>query len=224
MSFWSQAFEIARVDLRVERRVGDTFRVILPFSIVGLLVFPLALGIQLATIQAIGPAVFWAIAILFGMQIALRQSVTDTPWRRDLYALTGLDPGARFIGRCMSGTVLMVGFLAVLFVAMVIFYSPEMSGQAWGLIVLSVVLFAIGVTELATMAGELTTGLRNRGPLASLIIAPLSLPLVIGASQVWSSIGEGAIILSWILLLTASVVGLAVVGISVARPLEETAR
>ena len=52
MSFWDQAVEIARVDLRIERRVGDVLRIILPFAVVALLVFPLALGIDLTRLMA----------------------------------------------------------------------------------------------------------------------------------------------------------------------------
>jgi len=81
MSFWNQSLEIARVDLRVERRLGDTLRIVLPFAVVALMVFPLSLGIELATISRIGPAVFWALGILFGMQVALRQSAADTQER-----------------------------------------------------------------------------------------------------------------------------------------------
>ena len=51
MSFWGQTLEIARVDLRVERRLGDTLRIVLPFAVVALMVFPLSLGIELAVIR-----------------------------------------------------------------------------------------------------------------------------------------------------------------------------
>ena len=61
MSFWLQALEIARVDLIVERRVGDTLRIILPFAVVAVMVFPLALGIQMETISTIGVGIFWEI-------------------------------------------------------------------------------------------------------------------------------------------------------------------
>ncbi|MGH8914516.1 MAG: heme exporter protein CcmB, partial [Acidimicrobiia bacterium] len=108
MSFWDQAVEVARIDLRVERRLGDVIRIVLPFAVVALLVFPLALGVDLATISRVGPAVFWALGILFGMQVALRQAASDRPERRDLYALLGVDPAARFVGRSLSGSVLMV--------------------------------------------------------------------------------------------------------------------
>ncbi|HLF42836.1 MAG TPA: heme exporter protein CcmB, partial [Acidimicrobiia bacterium] len=102
MSFWSQTLEIARVDLTVERRLGDTMRIVLPFAVVAILVFPLTLGVDLTAVSRLGPAVFWAIGILFGMQIALRQAAHDDQERRDLYALLGVDPAARFAGRTIS--------------------------------------------------------------------------------------------------------------------------
>ncbi|HEX2404544.1 MAG TPA: heme exporter protein CcmB, partial [Acidimicrobiia bacterium] len=111
MSFWDQATEIARADLRVEQRMGDVLRIILPFAVIGVLVIPLAVGVDLAAIAQLGPAVFWAIGVLFGMQVALRQAADDRPERRDLYSLLGVDPAARFVGRSMSGSILTVGFM-----------------------------------------------------------------------------------------------------------------
>ena len=224
MSFLSQAREVARVDLKVESRFGETIRVILPFAVVSLIVFPLALGPRLALISSVGLAVFWALGILFGMQIALRQSANDSDARRDLYALVGVDPAARFVGRTISGVLLMFGFLVVLFLAMVVLYNPELPPGWVGPGMLGAVLFTIALSELATLAGEVASGLRNRTALASLIVAPLSLPMVIGASQTLASISRGTGILSPILLLTSTAMALTVVGIAVARPLEESRR
>ena len=224
MTFWGQALEIARVDLRIEQRMGDVLRIVLPFGIVALLVFPLALGIDLTAISRLGPAVFWAIGILFGMQVALRQTADDRPERRDLYSLLGVDPAARFVGRSLSGSVLMAVFLAVLFVATLVLYSPELP-EGWpGPVLLGLLLTAIGLTELGTLAGEVTAGLRNRTALASLIVAPLSIPLVIGGSQTLESLARGAGILRWLILLVATDLALAVAGVAVARPLEEASR
>ncbi len=224
MSFWDQALEIARVDLRVERRLGDVIRIVLPFAVVAILVVPLALGLELATISRIGPAVFWALGILFGMQVALRQAANDRSERRDLYALLGVDPAARFVGRTLSGSVLMLGFLVVLLVAMIALYDPALP-QGWPLPMLAaIVLVGIGLTELGTLAGEVTAGLRNRSALASLIVAPLAIPLVIGGSQTVESLARGAGILPWLLLLVATDLALAVAGVALARPLEEASR
>jgi len=224
MSFWSQAIEIARVDLRVERRLGDTMRIVLPFAVVALLIFPLTLGVDLTAVSRLGPAVFWALGILFGMQVALRQAAHDDRERRDLYALLGVDPAARFAGRTISGAVLMSGFLAVLLVAMIVLYSPRLPDGWLGPVVLSSVLVAIGLTELGTLAGEVTAGLNNRTALASLIVAPLALPLVIGASQTLEALARDASILPWVLVLVATDLALAVAGVGLARPLEEASR
>jgi heme exporter protein B len=218
-----QAFEIARVDLVVERRLGDTLKIILPFALAALFVFPLALGAQLATLRTAGPAVFWMLGILFGMQVALRQSATDGRPRRDLYALVGVDPAARFLGRSMSGAVLLTGFLVVVFVAMVVLYGAALPEESWWVMAVTSLLFAIGLTLLSTLAGEVTTGVRNRVGLASLLIAPLSLPLVIGASQALSAVSGGTGILPWMLLLTGTDLALLVAGLALAGPLEEMA-
>lgn len=224
MSFWDQALEIARVDLQVERRIGDVLRIILPFAVVALLVFPLALGIDLAAITRIGPAVFWAIGVLFGMQVALRQAADDRPERRDLYALLGVDPAARFVGRSMSGSLLMLGFMLALMVATLILYSPRLP-EGWPIpAAAAILLTSIGLTELGTLAGEVTAGLRNRTALASLIVAPLAIPLVLGGSQTLESLTRDTGILPWLLLLFATDLALAVAGVGLARPIEEASR
>ncbi len=224
MTFWRQAFEIARVDLTVEGRIGNTIRITLPFAIVALMVFPLALGLRLNLVSDIGIGVFWALGILFGMQVALRQSATDTRERRDLQALLGVDPAARFTGRVISGGALMIGFLLTLLAGMVVLFDPVVPDGVWPVLILSTLLVGIGLTELGTLAGEVTTDLSNRTILASLIVAPLALPLIIGASQAVGALERDASILPWTLLLIASDLALAVAGVALAKPLEEATR
>ena len=224
MTFWSQVFEIARVDLTVERRIGNTLRITLPFAVVALMVFPLALDLQVTTVSTIGIGVYWALGILFSMQVALRQSATDSRERRDLQALLGVDPAARFVGRLLSGGLLMSGFLLVLLLAMVVLLDPVVPRGGWPVLIVATFLVSIGLTELGTLAGEVTTGLSNRTVLASLIVAPLGLPLIIGASQSVAALSRDTSILPWILLLIASDLALAVAGVALARPLEEATR
>lgn len=216
--------ELARVDLRVEGRLGDVIRLVIPFALVALLVFPLALGIDLTAITLIGPAVFWAVGILFGMQVALRQTAADTPERRDLYALLGVDPAAKFVARSLSGSVLMLGFLVALFVAMAALYSPRLPDRWPAPMILAIFLAGIGLTELGTLAGEVTAGLRNRTALASLLVAPLAIPLVVGGSQTLEALTRGGSILPWVILLVTTDLALMVVGVAVAGPLEEASR
>lgn len=224
MTFWSQSFEIARVDLMVERRLGDTVRIVVPFAVIALMVFPLALGLDLTLVSEVGVGIYWALGILFGMQVALRQSAADSAARRDMHALLGVDPAARFVGRCISGGLLTALYFAVLLLAMFVLFSPDVPPGGWPVLILATALVAIGLTELGTLAGEVSTGLRSRSTLASLIIAPLALPLVIGASESVQALERDTGILIWILLLIASDLALAVAGVALARPLEEATR
>lgn len=224
MNFWSQALEIARVDLRLERRVGDSLRIVFPFAVVSLLIIPLALGARLNLISQVGPAVFWALGILFGMQIALRHAATDTQEHRDLYALLGVDPAARFVGRTMSGGMLTIGFLLALFLTMLLIYGPDLPSGAVAVGGLASLLVAIGLTELGTLAGEVTADLRNRTTLASLIVAPLAIPLVVGASQSMEALARDTSILPWMLLILATDLALAVAGVGLSRPMEDATR
>jgi ABC-type transport system involved in cytochrome c biogenesis permease component len=53
-----------RVDLVVEQRIGDTFRIVLPFAVVALMIFSLATPASVSNFGDVGTAVFWGIAIL----------------------------------------------------------------------------------------------------------------------------------------------------------------
>ncbi|MGD2101497.1 MAG: heme exporter protein CcmB [Acidimicrobiia bacterium] len=224
MTFWRQAIEIARVDLVVERRVGDTLTITLPFAVIALIVFPVAAGSNANQVSEVGTAVFWALGVLFGMHVALRHTAADDQGRRDLQILLGVDPAARFVGRTISGGILMLGFFVVLAFASAVLLSPDVSEGGWPLIVGVLALVALGLTELGTLAGEITAGLRHRTALASLIVAPLALPLVIGASQSVEALERDTGILVWVLLLITSDLALAVAGVALAKPLEEATR
>jgi heme exporter protein B len=224
VSFWHQTLELARIDLTVERRLGETLRVIAPFALVALAIFPLAMGLRLTLVSEIGTAVFWAVGVLFGMQVALRRSSTDDRERRDLHALLGVDPSARFAGRVLAGSLLTLIFLVVLFLAMALLYGPELPASAGPVVALAILLVAVGLAELGTLAGEITWGLRDRTALASLIVAPLAIPLVIGGSQTLQAIAGDTGILPWVLLMITTDLALAVAGVVLARPLEEATR
>ncbi|HEX2152788.1 MAG TPA: heme exporter protein CcmB [Acidimicrobiia bacterium] len=220
MRFWSQVREVARRDLLAEQRAGEVVSIVIPFGAVALMAFPLALGIDSAVISRVGPAVFWVVTLLFTMQIALRNSASDRPAHRAVLALLGVDPLARLLGRSLASAVLIGIFMAVLFPLMVLFYTPDLP-RGWPAALIPAALSGIGLAEVATLAAELTAGLRTRSTLAPLIVAPLAIPLLIGASQAMESLAVGGSILPWVVLVTATDLALAVISALIARPLEE---
>lgn len=218
--FWSQAGAIARRDLLIEGRAGEVLSVVIPFAAVAVFVVPLATDSLERRLADLAAPVYWLVALLFGMQVSLRQTAVENQTQRRILALTGADPAARFVGRSAAAALLTLAVLTVTAPLVILFYQPEpVEGLATMIPVVG--LFAAGLAMLSTLAGDVTVGLRTRSALAPLLVAPLSVPLIIGASQALESLAHGRGTLTWTLLLIVTDLSLAVTGVLTARHLEE---
>jgi heme exporter protein B len=221
--FWQQATEIARKDLIVEGRAGEALYITIPFGAVALMLIPLAIGTDRPLLAQVGPGMFLAVALLFGMLVAFRQTAADTPPQRELLTLLGTDPAAKFVGRAATSTLLLLAFEVVLVPVTILLYNPgRISGWPWLILVL--VLLASGLALVGTLAGSVTAGLRTRNTLTPLLVAPLSMPLLLASSQVVEALKREEGILLWITLLATMNLAVAVIGVVTARPLEESSR
>lgn len=218
--FWAQTFAIARRDLMIESRGGEVFGVVLPFAAVAVFVVPLATDALATRLDQLAYPVFWLVGLLFGMQVALRQTGTETLVQRRTLALLGIDPAARFTGRSLAAALLTIGVMVVIAPLVVLFYDPR-DIPSIGPSLLAVIGFSVGLALLSTLAGDVTVGLRTRSSLAPLIVAPISVPLLIGASQTLEALILGRSTMAPALLLTVTVLSLAVTGVLTAPALED---
>ena len=218
--FWGQVRAIAAHELLIEKRSGETWAITTPFAAAALITVPLAIGSNLALISSIGWPIFWSFTLLFGMQIAWRRVSEERASVTEMVTLLGVDPAARFTGRAFATGVLLFAFMAAIGLLTVFLYTPA-GLTAWPLLVAVGVLFAAGLSQLSTLAADLTVGLGARSNLAPLLIAPLALPLLIGAAQATDSLLRSGGILPWLLMLALADLVLAIVGVVSARPLEE---
>ncbi|MDR9451553.1 MAG: heme exporter protein CcmB [Acidimicrobiia bacterium] len=221
--FWQQAKEIARKDLLVEGRAGEALYITIPFGAVALMLIPLAIGTDRPLLAQVGPGMFLSVALLFGMLVAFRQTAADTPPQQELLTLLGTDPAAKFVGRAVTSTLLLLVFEIVLVPVTILLYNPgRIPGWPWLLLVL--VLLASGLALVGTLAGSVTAGLRTRNTLTPLLVAPLSMPLLLASAQVVEALRKETSILLWITLLATMNLAVAVIGVVTARPLEESNR
>ena len=220
--FWRQAMAVARKDLAMERRTGEVLLVTAPFGAVALLLIPLAVGTDQPLLTRIGPGMYWVVVLLFGILVAVRQSAHDGQPQRDLLGLLGIDPAARFTGQAGATMALLLVFEVVLGPIAAAMYSPSTRGWLW-LIVL-IPLVAVGLALLGTLAGWLTQSVAAGPALVPLLVAPLSIPLLLGATQTLEGLRLGESILGWVLLVLALDLALAIAGVLSSRPLEEATR
>lgn len=218
--FWAQTVAIARRDLDRERRSGEVAWVTIPFGAIALLLVPLAVGINQDVLSKIGTGMLFVIVMLFGVLTAVRRTNIETPAQRDAIALLGIDPVAEFAGKTMASTLLLLAFQIVMGAVTVALYGLDMAGWEWMLVVMP--LTAIGLAELGTLSGAITASV-NAGPaLVPLLVTPLAIPLLLGATQTVEAIDTDGGNLSWLVLMTIVVLVLAIVGVATARPLQET--
>lgn len=220
--FWGQVGWVIRKDIRVELRGGEAFLITAPFGALALLLVPMALGTETTLLRQIGPGMLWVVVLLFGMLVTVRTTSIDTPQIRTLLTLNGLDPAASFVGRSVASALLLLALLVVLTPVMVVLYaSPRIVGWVW--LAALAIAAAVGLGLLGSFAGSLVAGLRSRTALAPLLVAPLAVPVLLAATQGTDLALAGRSIMAWLLLLVAMDLALAIAGVLLAAPLDETA-
>lgn len=219
--FFHHAMTITRRDLLRERRSGEVLWVTIPFGAIALFLVPLAVGTDAPTLHRIGPGMFWVILMLFGVLISIRQANAETMPQRDLVALTGIDPAAIFVGKAFTSFLFLLVFELVLWPVTVVLYDVPPVGS----ITLPVVMLlaAAGLSVLGTLAAGIVATAQSGRALVPLLVAPLSVPILLGATQAMESIRLGSGSLLWVLMMTIAFLLLAVAGVLTARPLQETA-
>lgn len=219
-SLWPQIRAIARRDLIRERRSGEVAWVTIPFGAIALLLIPLAVGADIPLLRRIGPGLFWAVVMLFGILIAVRRTAAETGPQRDQVALLGIDPAAGFAGKSAASAVLLTGFQLIVGVVAVLLYDVDLSRWPWLIVIVPGV--AIGLALLGTLTSSIAANLDSGAALIPFLVAPMSVPLLLGATQALDPLRPSNSILPWVMLLLAVDLVLAIAGVLTARPLQET--
>ncbi|MHA6631414.1 heme exporter protein CcmB [Pseudonocardia sichuanensis] len=194
----TQALTLARKDLRQELRARETLLVTAPFGAVALLLAPLAVGVDTPLLRALGPALYWLVVLLFGVLVTLRASAVDTPPQLAVLRLAGVSPRVRLAGRAMANGVLLLGFQLLLAPVALVLYDPDPTGWPWLLPMF--VLVAAGLAVLGALVDALAVGVAGRTTLGPLLVAPVAVPLLIGATSVQRAVQYGRASWPWLVL------------------------
>lgn len=214
-----QLAEIVRVELRLEARAGEAVLVVVPFGAVGLMLVPLAVGTDVPLLRQVGPGLYWVVVLLFGVLVTLRHSGVDGPDQRALLRLSGVDPVIRVLGRILASAALLLAVEILLAAVAVVLYDPDLARWPWLLPALALV--PVGLAALGAVADGLVVGLAERATLGSLLVAPLALPLLLGATQLAEGARYGRQPWPWSLLVVTVDLVAVVAAVLTARSLEE---
>ena len=184
---------IAGKDLKIESRSRVLTNQVAPFALMILVLFGIALDADQQSLRNFASGLFW-ISVLLCSLMAISRSMTI---ERDDDALAGLslsgvDPIAIFLGKTCAIAIQLLVLEIFLGWGIVLLYRSEIE-DLWLLV--STGLFAcIAISALGTIFGFLASGLGVRETLLPILLLPLLLPVLIGATRAFDdALGVAAV-------------------------------
>ncbi|MGD2118022.1 MAG: heme exporter protein CcmB [Chromatiales bacterium] len=158
------------------------------FFVVVVTLFPLAIGPEMNTLRLIAPGIVWVAALLASM-LALDHmfSVDYADGTLEQMLLTPQPLSLLVLAKILAHW-LTTGVPLVL-IAPVLGLQYDLSGEAIGILLLTLLLGTPALSLIGAIGAALTLGLRGGGVLVSLLVLPLTIPvLIFGAGAVEANI------------------------------------
>lgn len=199
MSTWAVSVLLARTNLMLERRVGEALLVTAPFGAVALWITPMAVGTDVPLLREVGPGMYWAVILLFGITVTLRQSAAEEGESFRALTLAGVPVAVRLLGVALASFVLVLLFELSLVPVAIALFDPPLSGWQWMLAMLPAVAFGLALLG-AVAQGLLSPAGQVRMTLGPLLTVPLAVPLLLGATQSLEAASLGRSPAPWLLV------------------------
>lgn len=222
MTFVREISLVSGKDIRIEARSRVLLSQVLPFAAIVLLLFAFALDPDRGVLERAAPGLFWVAVLLAGLLAVGRSMALESAnGARDGLRLSGIDPGAVFLGKTAAILAELLVLDALLAVGVMVLY--DVSVGAVVPLVLATLAATVGLAATGTLYGMLTAGLRVRETLLPLLVLPALTPVMLGGTRAWEAAIDGAPgeAWPWVALLTAFAVIVTAGGTAAAGPLLE---
>ena len=177
---------MAGKDLRVELRSRVTTQQVLPFAVLVLILFGVALDPDRGILERASSGLYW-IAVLFCALLAIQRAfaIEAADGGRDALRLSGLDPAGIFLGKAVAVAAQLVALEVVLAAGVVLLYGAQVTGVA--LLVATCAAATVGLAAAGTLYGVVAAGLRVRDTLLPILLLPVLTPVLIGATRAFDA-------------------------------------
>lgn len=183
------AWLMAVKDLRIELTSRVVAAQIIPFGLLFLILFGLAISPDLlvvgdarrSVLEEVAPGLFW-LAVLLSALMALTRAfgLEAEDGNLDALRLAGIDPSGVFLGKAAAVAVQLLIIEVVLgFGAIVVFGAPLDDAL---LMAATMVLATASVALAGTLYAGLASGQRSRDTLVPLLVLPVLAPVLLGAT------------------------------------------
>ncbi|MBP8867300.1 MAG: heme exporter protein CcmB [Propionivibrio sp.] len=183
-------FTLIARDLRLAMRRQADIASVLFFFIIVVSLFPLGIGPEPALLRKLAPGVLWVAALLATMLSLPRLFADD--YRDGTLEQLALAPHP--LGLVVLGKVIahwLVSGLPLTLLAPLLGVQFDLSGEALGMLTLSLLLGTPALSGIGAIGAALTLGVRGGGVLLSLLILPLYIPVLIFGSGAVEAVVAG---------------------------------
>lgn len=188
---------VAAKDLRVEWRSRVLINQILPFAGVVMVLFAFAIDKAGTEVERqVAPGLIW-MATVFSLLVMIQRvfAVESEDGALDALRVAGVRPAGLFLGKAMALAVQLLVLDVVLVVLAMILFNLKLAGPDEALLLVVSVLGAVtAMAATGTLYGGLTVGAKGRDTLLPLLMLPVVVPVLIGATRATeAAVGAGGI-------------------------------
>ncbi|MFZ6872667.1 heme exporter protein CcmB [Undibacterium sp. Di27W] len=201
---------VAGRDLQLAwRRRSDVLNTMIFFVLIVSL-FPLGIGADKLLLQAIAPGIIWVAALLASMLAAPRLFASDYADGTLEQMLLSAEPLLVIV----SGKILahfLISGLPLVLISPLLALQFDLPANAIGVLVLSLLLGTPVLSLIGAMGAALTLGVRGSAVLLSLLVLPLTIPVLVFGSGALVAHGAGMDTTAYWYVLAGMLTALAVV-------------
>lgn len=219
---WRDALLVAAKDLRIEARTRVLLWQVVPFAVLALFLFALALGPSNAELRRGAPGLLW-LALLFVAVLAVTRSsgLEAREGTRATTRLLGLDAGGVFLGKAAALALQLFVLDLVLETGIALFFHVPVARLA---VATPLALLAVAALAAAgSLYGALVAGTDASGTLLPLLVLPALAPVLVAGERGTASVIAGGGPGRWAIILGVAAIAYVAVGALLYGPLEDPA-
>jgi heme exporter protein B len=177
-----EIWAVAHKDLLIEARSKVVATQVLPFALVILILFGLALDADRSTLRSFTPGLFW-VATLFAGILAIQRSVTveTSSSAFEALCLSGAAGWKLFAGKALAVAVQLIAIEAVLALGVVVLYRTSFADPV--LIVTAALAATVAIASAGSLYGVLAVGMGVRDTILPMLLLPILAPVLVAATR-----------------------------------------
>lgn len=177
-----EIWALTRKDLLIEARAKVIATQVLPFALVILILFGLALDADRGTLRSFTPGLFW-VATLFAAILAIQRSVSIETESSAFEALrlSGAPGWKLFAGKALAVALQLLAIEALLSLGVVVLYRTSFSDPV--LVVTAALAATVAIASAGSLYGVLAVGMGVRDTILPMLLLPILAPVLVAATR-----------------------------------------